>query len=543
MPARGDGGLALVELALGVGVQAYSVEEIDGRGERDREGDGGRRARVRARVPRALRSVDDGRQRSTDLRETRAGHERGPRQRPGARHVGPARDGVRAIAVAERGQRRHRARARRRQRVRFVLGELLEQRPRAVRVSREEPRQRAIARGLVALLSVRVLRDVGVERARSVLPAAVKELEPPDEERRLVPPLGPRLRARDVTQSEDRLVVPVGASERTRRPKRVLSCVRAAGRRALRKHARRVRVFPAAVERVPLGPHPLEERHFAAGGVLDAIDRALGVLGSSGQRVGLGAREQLVRGQRLARRQLRERGLGPLSPGEVRRMRREPARVVGLRGIVGGQPEANRARLRFLRARSLVVRQDAIARGLRARRGLRLLERRRGVKERRRRPAREVPLAGRFVRPDGELRLGAPPKHVVGDQRQRAFEPLERSERALRVVFRERRARERVADLGLRANRLGERGQERPCVLPALLADGIGPRAGALHGGVDRRDRDDAGHGGRGAEVGARSIVPRARERDARERDHRAKRRTLTHTHRTPRPPSTRVRA
>jgi hypothetical protein len=221
---------------------------------------------------------------------------------------------VHAVAVAEGRQGGHRAGPARGERIPFVLGELLEERTRAVGVPRQEPRQRSIARRFPTVLPVRILGDVGVERIGGLLPARVEQLQLADEERGLVAPGSAGVLLAHVTEGDDRFFVAVGAGERAGRAEGILSRVGASGGGALREDARGVGVLPAAVEGIPFRAQALQRGHSPPGGVLDAVDGPRRFLRATGERKRFAARQELVGGERLAHREARERGFRVLPP-------------------------------------------------------------------------------------------------------------------------------------------------------------------------------------------------------------------------------------
>ena len=474
---------------------------------------------ARRGVARVLPGVDERRERRADLSEPRARDEGGPREGARAGDVGPASDRVRAVSVAKCRERRHRARARRLERVRFVLRELLEERTGPVRVPLEHARERTVPERVAVVGAVGVLRDVGVERGGRLLPPPVEELKAADEEARLVSPLRPGVRLRDIAEGDDRFLVPVRAGEGARRAERVLRHVRSPGPRALPEHARGFAVLPAAVERVPFRAAPLERVHATAGGLLHFLDRVEGVVGPPGDGERFRPGEELVARERLQRRQLRERVVGVFPPRQIGRVDREPARVVRLRRVVRREPEPDRARLRLLGARALVHREDAVARGARARHRLRFLERLRGADERGGVRPREVPLRRGVERADEQLCFGPLAFDVVREERQGRVEPVERCDRALAVSAGERHVRARETDLRLRALGLGEGVEHRPRLVPAFVADRFGPGARARSGrrvGTAARRIDEATAGaGEGAGVVVARRAQGAHERDA----------------------------
>jgi hypothetical protein len=215
-------------------------------------------------------------------------------------------------------------------------------------------------------------------------------------------------------------------------------------------------------------------------------------------------------------------------PASIGRRRGLFAAASGARRDLG----ARRARFGFLRPRSRAVQDDPIECCARARQHVlapridrfhvraRRLELRPGGSL-----GREV-IACHLERPHLEPRFGAVARHVVGEQRQARFDPVEELNGARVLAARELDAPTRVADLRLGFVRSGQDLEPLPCLVPFLHADGLGPRQLRSRVGDCDRRRDGTVGSGRGL-VGRAGLVARGGRKQRAE--------NATHTPRTPR--------
>ncbi len=380
-----------------------------------------------------------------------------------------------AVAVAKRRERRHVRHSRAGDRIGLVLDEMLERGARPLGVAVEQLAKRAVAARVARFLPARVRAQVRLEPARTLAPLAVQHSQVRHEERRLVRPRRGGEAPPHFFVFANGLLVPVGTRKGARGVKRVFRGQRTAGPCGFREGLRGL--TPAAA-RVKQSHSPgvgalAVARLFGPRRRARKLDGTKGVIGAARIRQNARADEKLRRGERMLRLELQDqrrriearrgRPVGPVD--------REPPGVCALfvrRRVRDAQSQG--ARLGLLRVRPLLAREQVLDRSPGAPAVVRSFEGARGFELSRRQSPRGEPKAGLLEWARHALRLGTPPRDVVGEKRNRGVEPQKERQSHGRLATFERDSRAHVPHLGALFVGIGQYLEGVPRGVPLLVA-------------------------------------------------------------------------